>query len=221
MSRVREILQKVPERCLESFLGGMMGEIRGLKGVTLLEAWFGGDSLESRITLRFLLTNKLVTLRRTPLYGIWSLVTFLSKQKQRSHLLDMAMACVGAFEEPEVSGNSDPIIHAQVVSALTLALSHIKEIELQSHSGLMHGLISGVQAHMGSSLDSSRQLGMRVAYAMSLILSPGEPVDFGSAMDHVNIAWCELDEDEDEEDEREGMTDSGGEKVKGSMRRAL
>jgi len=190
-SNSRSLLDRLPETALEPFLCAWLGRIRGPEGTRLLDAGFG-PAFEARGTLRYLVTAKLLTRRLVPPAGLRCLLRNFLDRPDRALLHEACGALAGAFQEPELSAASNPRQHLQVISSLSLCLEGLSAPELQGDpaagtsgvlgGAVLHGVIAGVQAHMGSSLERTREHGMRVALSLSRVLTPDSPIDFGGLL---------------------------------------
>ena len=152
---------------------------------------------EPTIALEHLLTVKLITsieLSRRSLQALHHYLAALSPSRLPASIL----AAATTFAEPEALTSFPPALLKQLRRWLCWGLRAVGQKELGPGSPVLAAVIRGIPQHLSSPIHEIRSVGMRVAVAMSHVLSPDELLQFDELSDSSQDS---SPEDEDEENE--------------------
>eukprot|EP00656_Telonema_subtile_P010376 TRINITY_DN14995_c0_g1_i2.p1 TRINITY_DN14995_c0_g1~~TRINITY_DN14995_c0_g1_i2.p1 ORF type:complete len:587 (+),score=168.31 TRINITY_DN14995_c0_g1_i2:320-2080(+) len=141
-----------------------------------LTALLGTDSAAYAPELTHVLTSKLVTSVALPKASFRVLFKYLLATSHNGLLLAALHSASALFADPELALSLHPALHTQLRRCLCWGLQ--SGIELAPDCQVLLDVIHGVPLHLSSPIGHVRACGMRVAAAMSLVLSPDNPLQF-------------------------------------------
>ncbi|TRY92900.1 hypothetical protein DNTS_005713 [Danionella cerebrum] len=179
MQRVTQnLLEKVPERCMESVITGLVLSLKGPTAVSRLM----GDLVLNNKKAQFVLTHKMLLQQyQHPSLLLKSVLGYLSLDSERRVLLKQVLRSVC-----QVWCNSSAVKHTcveqqlYVTRALLLTVALLQNSEVQElRQELVQCMLGGVQCRLDSNIERIRRMGMVVGECLSQKLdTPGSQLQF-------------------------------------------
>ncbi|KAA0705038.1 Telomere length regulation protein TEL2 -like protein [Triplophysa tibetana] len=175
---MQKLLEKIPERCMESVITGLILNLRGAAVVSRLM----GNLVVTNKKAQFVLTHKLVLQQyQHPTQVLKSLLGYLALNAERRPLLKQVLrsAC-------QVWCNSSAIKHTCVEQQLYISKALMLCVALLNHSEIeelreemLQCMLGGVQCRLDSNIERIRRMGMVVGECLSQRLDvPGSQLKF-------------------------------------------
>uniref|UniRef100_A0A8C1ZT38 Telomere length regulation protein TEL2 homolog n=1 Tax=Cyprinus carpio TaxID=7962 RepID=A0A8C1ZT38_CYPCA len=202
----QRLLEKVPERCTESVITGLICSLSGAAAVSRLM----GNLVLTNKKAQFVLTHKLLLQQyqhTTPL--LKSVLGYLALDSERRTLLKQVVRSVC-----QVWCNSSAVKHTSVEQQLYVSKALLLCVALLSHSEIQElrqemfqCMLGGVQCRLDSGIERIRRMGMIVGECLSHKLdTPGSQLKFQYEADEETRELKSLMESpsvEDEDDEQQ------------------
>ncbi|XP_055038608.2 telomere length regulation protein TEL2 homolog [Misgurnus anguillicaudatus] len=174
----QKLLEKIPERCMESVITGLVRKLSGAAAVSRLM----GNLVVTNRKAQFVLTHKLVLQQyQHPTQLLKSVLGYLALNPERRPLLKQVLRCVC-----QVWCNSSAIKHTcveqqlYVSKALLLCVALLDDSEIKElREEMLQCMLGGVQCRLDSSTERIRRMGMVVGECLSQRLDvPGSQLKF-------------------------------------------
>lgn len=175
---MQKLLEKIPERCMESVITGLILNLRGAAAVSRLM----GNLVVTNKKAQFVLTHKLVLRQyQHPTQLLKSLLGYLALNAERRLLLKQVLRSVC-----QVWCNSSAVKHTcveqqlYVSKALLLCVALLSRSEIEElREEMLQCMLGGVQCRLDSNIERIRRMGMVVGECLSRRLDlPGSQLKF-------------------------------------------
>lgn len=174
----QRLLEKVPERCTECVITGLIRSLSGAAAVSRLM----GNLVVTNKKAQFVLTHKLLLQQyQHPTRLLKSVLGYLALDSERRTLLKQVLRSVC-----QVWCNSSAVKHTSVEQqlyvskVLLLCVSFLDHAETQElRQEMLQCMLGGVQCRLDSNIERIRRMGMVVGECLSLKLdTPGSQLKF-------------------------------------------
>ncbi|RXN07422.1 telomere length regulation TEL2-like protein [Labeo rohita] len=204
----QRLLEKVPERCTECVITGLIRSLSGAAAVSRLM----GNLVVTNKKAQFVLTHKLLLQQyHHPTQLLKSVLGYLALDSERRTLLKQVLRSVC-----QVWCNSSAVKHTcveqqlYVSKALLLCVALLNHSEIQElRQEMLQCMLGGVQCRLDSNIERIRRMGMVVGECLSHRLdTPGSQLKFQYEADEEIRELKSLMECTSVEDDEEHQPDS-------------
>lgn len=165
-----EILVEVPESALEPILEALLQKIMFYPFFCKLLK----NAIHVKTVVHHLITHKFLFVRYYKEANVLqNIIGYLCGDGRRSILIETLKKLLRHWGNSNTTKHSSYSQHLYITQALILAFAQANEEEILEHKqGLLHELLSGVQAHLENPNSKIRQLGMVTAECVTSRLHP-------------------------------------------------